>query len=76
MTIDDIKRFLKRASGVTPLALMHPNGKKAKDLEDLFTPLPLPNYSGLFLAKEGVFAWDIYKDKEWRVRILGPDFKG
>lgn len=76
MTIEDLKSVIQKASGIKPLALLTASGKKIKDLSEVYTSLPLPNYSGLFLASSGVYVWDIYKDKEWRVRIIGPDIKG
>lgn len=76
MTVTEVMKVLEKASDVKPLALLTPSGEKVTDLEQVFSPSPIPNYHGLFLAESGVYVWDIYKDKEWRVRILGPDAKG
>lgn len=76
MNVSRVMDMLEKASGIKPMALLTPSGSKVKDLEQVFSPSPLPNYHGLFLASSGVYVWDIYKEKEWRVRILGPDSQG
>jgi hypothetical protein len=76
MTVNEIKKIIEDASGVRPMAILTPSGKRVKDLQEVYNSSPLPNYSGLFLAKSGVYVWDIYKDKEWRIRVLGPDAEG
>jgi hypothetical protein len=76
MNASKVMEMIEKASGIKPLALLTPSGKKIKEIAEVFSPSPLPNYSGLFLAKSGVFVWDIYKDKEWRIRVLGPESQG
>jgi hypothetical protein len=76
MNTSRVMTMIEEASGIKPLALLTPSGKKVKELSEVFSPAPLPNYHGLFLATSGVYTWGIYKDKEWRIRILGPDAKG
>ena len=70
MTPEDIKLTIEKTSGDKVVAVLTSRGEKISSLEQVFNPLPLPNYSGLYLSKSGVHVWDIYKDTEWKIRIL------